>query len=132
MMQVLDVCINLGCNNKRASNGAKSRGDKLRPYCQRCHTSVRGKTSYKEGVTPIKKDYCENKDKRLGFICATYGSKLFPCMLDMDHITPESQGGLNVPGNIQTLCKNCHSRKTWEDGDSRIQHPKKNRKLIYS
>ncbi len=131
-MKVLDVCINLGCKCKRTSNGCKSKGDKLRPYCQRCHTSVRGKTSYKEGVTPIKKDYCENGDGRLGFKCATHGSKLFSCMLDMDHIHPESQGGLNVPGNIQTLCKNCHSRKTWEDGDGRIQKPKKSRHLIYS
>ena len=132
MIQVLDVCINHGCNNKRASSGAKSKGDKLRPYCGRCHMAVRGKTSYKEGVFPIKKTYCENKDGRLGFICATKGVKLFSCMLDMDHIKPEAQGGLNVPENIQTLCKNCHARKSWEDGDGRIQNPRKNRKLIYS
>ena len=55
MIQVLDVCINHGCNNKRASSGAKSKGDKLRPYCGRCHMAVRGKTPYKEGVLPVKK-----------------------------------------------------------------------------
>ena len=69
-MIILDVCINHGCENKRASNGAKSRGDKLRPYCGRCHHALRGKNTYKEGVSPVKKTYCENKDGRLGFVCA--------------------------------------------------------------
>ena len=82
-MKVLDVCINYGCNNKRASSGAKSKGDKLRPYCGRCHLAVRGKTTYKEGVSPVKKTFCENKDGRLGFICATKGATLFSCMLDI-------------------------------------------------
>ena len=61
MMQVLDVCINYGCSKKRASSGAKSKGDKLRPYCSRCHLAVRGKTTYKEGVSPVKKTYLKTK-----------------------------------------------------------------------
>ena len=131
-MNVLDICINYGCTNKRTSSGTKSRGAKLRPYCHRCHLAQGGNKTYKEGVLPIKKNFCENKDGRLGFICATKGAKLFSCMLDMDHIEPESQGGQNVPENIQTLCKNCHARKSWQDGDGKIQSSRKNRKLIYS
>lgn len=129
-MIILDVCINHGCENKRASNGAKSRGDKLRPYCGRCHHALRGKNTYKEGVSPVKKTYCENKDGRLGFVCATKGIELNSCMLDMDHIKPEAQGGYNIPENIQTLCKNCHAYKSWIDGDGKVQPSKKNRKLI--
>ena len=56
---------------------------------------------------------------------------LFSCMLIWTYRT-EAQGGQNIPENIQTLCKNCHARKSWEDGDGRIQSPRKNRKLIYS
>ena len=129
-MLVIDVCINHGCNSPRASSGNKSKGDKLRPYCGRCHIAVRGKTTYKEGVVPAKKNYCENSDGRFGFECVTNGAELLSCQLDMDHVIPESQGGENIPENIQTVCKNCHARKTMENGDGRIQNSKTTKVLV--
>jgi len=33
----------------------------------------------------------------------------------VDHITPKRLGGLDVPGNLQTLCHGCHSVKTGEE-----------------
>ena len=63
-----------------------------------------------------RKNYCENIDGRLGFVCTTtiinktelgldwYG------MVDVDHIdgNPSNQS----PENCQTLCKCCHAYKT--------------------
>jgi 5-methylcytosine-specific restriction protein A len=34
---------------------------------------------------------------------------------EVDHIVPLNDGGTNEPGNLQTLCKRCHSRKTAAD-----------------
>ena len=35
---------------------------------------------------------------------------------EVDHIKPKSQGGTNAMGNLQALCKQCHSRKTVLEG----------------
>lgn len=38
---------------------------------------------------------------------------------DLDHIVPRSQGGLDVPENLQILCPNCHREKSIADGTMR-------------
>lgn len=35
--------------------------------------------------------------------------------VEVDHITPRSRGGLDLPSNLRGLCKSCHSRKTAGD-----------------
>ncbi len=112
------TCCNIGCDKLvHLINYSSTGTPKYRPYCGRCHMATYGKKTFKEGVTPIKKNYCENKDGRLNFICATNGSELHSCMLDLDHIDGDHYH--NVPDNIQTLCKNCHSYKTKMNGDNR-------------
>ncbi len=34
---------------------------------------------------------------------------------EADHITPRAQGGDDTMGNLQGLCRPCHSRKTREE-----------------
>lgn len=35
----------------------------------------------------------------------------------VDHIVPRRRGGTDAPGNLETMCRPCHSRKTAkEDG----------------
>jgi len=76
-----------------------------------------------------RKDYCENKDGRLGFVCNT----TLPTMemlknagiavshwtpqqfLDADHIDGDPSN--NSEENIQTLCKHCHMIKSAQNGD---------------
>jgi 5-methylcytosine-specific restriction protein A len=36
---------------------------------------------------------------------------------DVDHILPRSKGGMHDPDNLQSLCHECHSRKTGWTGD---------------
>jgi len=61
----------------------------------------------------FRKDYCENRDSRLGFICTS--NIVWAGMLDVDHINGDPSD--NRERNLQTLCKNCHAFKTSKNGD---------------
>jgi len=54
-----------------------------------------------------RKDYCENVDGRLGFICTT--TIVHSVQLDVDH--KDGNHLNNDLDNLQTLCKCCHSYK---------------------
>jgi len=87
-------------------------------------------TEYKNSMHPYlkyRKDYCENTDGRLGFVCNTvlptqemidavgligWKPKQF---LEVDHIDGNSDH--NDPDNLQTLCKHCHVIKSYTHGD---------------
>jgi len=44
--------------------------------------------------------------------------------LEVDHITPVSEGGHPFdPGNLQTLCEECHQEKTSQENSERAQTP---------
>lgn len=68
-----------------------------------------------------RKDYCENKDGRLGFTCTT--TIAWDGMLDVDHI--DGHPFHNDPSNLQTLCKCCHAYKTNSHGDYQTPGRKK-------
>jgi hypothetical protein len=82
-------------------------------------------TSHRNSSHPsrkYRKDYCENRDGRLGFVC-TYNTSLPPIrgieyhgFLDVDHINGNPDD--NRPENLQTLCKCCHAYKTLLNNDS--------------
>lgn len=61
-----------------------------------------------------RKDFCENKDGRLGFVCTS--NIVDPeWQLDADHINGDPSN--NSSENIQTLCKCCHVIKTRDEKD---------------
>ena len=107
-----------GCNRgaHNAGNGRwrKSKGDYV---CQQCHKIYHAK---KKGMTvtqwtnvfhpylKYRKDYCENKDARLGFKCTA--KIIWEGMLSVDHID-ENNNNNNLK-NHQTFCHNCHAYKT--------------------
>jgi len=88
-----------------------------RKWCGQCHIKRLAK---KNGISVSKllnswhpwrkyrKDYCENKDGRLGFTCTT--NIHWEGMLDVDHINGDPAD--NREANLQTLCKCCHAYKT--------------------
>ena len=109
------ICCNIGCNKGCQNSGKSGARIIYRPYCGHCHNAGRGIHSYAEGVSPIKKDYCENKDGRFGFKCYAKGRKMPSLMLDLDHIDGDHHN--NKVSNFQTLCKCCHAFKTKMYGD---------------
>jgi len=113
-------CINPGCNSPvTCSSGGESSSPSsrtLRTVCHKCHRASYGKDSLPFGVTSFKKDYCENIDGRIDGIPCT-ASNLSSAQLELDHIDGNHIN--NIPGNVQTLCKNCHSKKSVLAGDYR-------------
>jgi hypothetical protein len=119
----LPECCNRGCHQQvhviRTSNTGKVT---FRPLCSSCYNAGRGLQKYKPGVTPIKKDYCENIDDRLGFVCTTTILGSYQC--DLDH--KDGNHYNNHESNIQTVCKCCHAYKSKHNGDhDRMKHNKK-------
>ncbi|MFK0294488.1 HNH endonuclease [Streptomyces sp. NPDC090442] len=54
--------------------------------------------------------------RKAGYVrCATCRMQFLPSAVDVDHITPLSQGGEDVPDNVQILCRPCHKLKTRQD-----------------
>jgi len=105
------ICVNIGCEKlvhliSRSSTGKPT----YRPLCDACR---KPKNCAREGVIGVKKDYCENRDGRLGHKCTA--TIMGYHQLDLDHIDGNHYN--NVPENIQTLCKNCHAWKSHENKD---------------
>lgn len=65
----------------------------------------------------FRKDYCENIDGRLGFVCTT--TIKLQGQLQVDHRLSKGKGGSDDPSNLQTLCACCHVYKTIMEGDNR-------------
>jgi hypothetical protein len=119
-----------------------------RRYCSKCHGTRTAKkhgfkrlsqiaahragqteTQYKNKWHPhlkYRKNYCENQDGRLGFVCntrlptkkmlAAANVTLLPeQFLEVDHI--DSNHKNNDPSNLQTLCNCCHKIKGIQNGD---------------
>lgn len=65
----------------------------------------------------FRKDYCENIDSRLGFVCPT-PKELYlavSAILQVDHIDGNPHN--NDEKNCQTFCVLCHTYKSWTSGD---------------
>lgn len=72
---------------------------------------------YGEWVPYIQESYRKDRipDDLRAQVYARDGHKCLHCEsvdnLSIDHIHPESKGGLTVFENLQTLCRSCNSRK---------------------
>ena len=103
------------CSMCRWKQTAKNKGLTEKEYRRKAREKTaknRGET-YQEYLTSVrnkwlgKKEYCENKDGRLGFKCTA--KIIHMTMLQVDHI--DGNPSNNDPSNKQTLCANCHIYK---------------------
>jgi hypothetical protein len=111
-------CINDGCQNDVSirhwtSNFIPS----LKTECYRCSYS-RKKDKKVKGIVFHKKNYCENRESILGFLCPMDQNRYdeFPTdIFHLDHLDGNHQN--NILENLKTFCAICHIRKGKENKD---------------
>jgi len=103
----LPKCEVEGCNQPGQHTGVRRKDGSIN-YRAKCGGHHAMQYGLNGGYRIYKKEFCENIDGRLGFLCTTY--IIDPCMLDVDHIDHVHEN--NNPKNLQTLCSCCHNYKT--------------------
>jgi len=99
-------CSIQGCDNPADNAGYGRFHSHCAPHHKAQYQNKNGeKTKYKA----FRKDYCENIDARLGFVCT---STILHAnwQIDVDHIDGDKTN--HDPSNLQSLCKCCHAYKT--------------------
>jgi 5-methylcytosine-specific restriction endonuclease McrA len=120
----IPICANEGCDNLVIVRDWKYFS--FKHLCSDCSYRMRNELPPREGVIFTKKNYCENRDGRLGFVCPVRTDYKFPStILHGDHIDGNHEN--NKSENIQTLCSICHHLKGLSSGD--FVSAKKGRKL---
>lgn len=110
----LPKCVNKGCDNDVIVRDWKYYS--FKHLCSNCADRMKNGRPPLPGVTFYKKDYCENKDSRLGFKCPVKQDWKFPSsVLHGDHIDGNHEN--NKIENLQTLCSICHHLKGLKTGD---------------
>ena len=128
---ILPECINIGCSAIVALRTISQKGIySFFTECSNCKTyRSNGRDLETKGVIGWKKDYCENRDGNLGFVCPVKIDDLVISEIDedtlrkwwisclqFDHIDGNSHN--NIPENVMTLCSICHLFKTQMSGDT--------------
>jgi hypothetical protein len=114
----LPNCINEGCKNiVEIRHWTSQKNPSLKTECSKCSGARKNKKLI-AGITFHKKDYCENRDSILGFICPMDSTRYseFPSdVYHMDHLDGNHTN--NNRENLKTFCSICHTRKGKESGD---------------
>jgi hypothetical protein len=118
------ICSIKGCRKERQFMGTykKDGSPQFRNVCSGHHHE---RCAERMGVTKsewansfhayrqFRKDYCENRDGRLGFVCRI--KIRIPAQLQVDHKNGNPSD--NRKRNLQTLCACCHIFKTHMNKD---------------
>jgi len=107
------ICCEPGCTRLGQHTGNyRVDGSVIRrARCHRHHMAYYRMGRYQYLVH--RKDYCENRDGRLGFTCTS--TIVWEGQLQVDHINGIHDD--NRECNLQTLCANCHAYKTFVEQD---------------
>ncbi len=110
----IPICANPGCENNVVVRDWKYYS--FKHICSNCKSREQKGLPPRDGVISVKKNYCENKDGRLGFVCPVDPNWKFPLnILHGDHVDGDHEN--NIMSNIQTLCAICHHMKGMASGD---------------
>ena len=110
----IPTCVNTGCGNSVIVRDWKYYS--FKHMCSDCTSRLQKGHDPRSGVKFYKKNYCENKDSRLGFKCPVDKNWIFPnSVLHGDHKNGNHED--NRPDNLQTLCSICHHLKGVKSGD---------------
>ena len=110
----IPTCVNQGCGNDVIVRDWKYYS--FKHLCSNCTNRGQKGLPMREGVISHKKEYCENRDSRLGFKCPVDPKFKFPySVLHGDHIDGDHEN--NKMENLQTLCSICHHLKGLKTGD---------------
>jgi hypothetical protein len=118
------------CHQCHNAETARRNGVKTSRHLTAQRAGFSNPTEYKNSSHPYlkyRKDYCENVDGRLGFVCtftaptakqleATGLESTYLGWLQVDH--KDGNHTNNNPINLQTLCACCHNVKTYQNGDN--------------
>jgi hypothetical protein len=99
--------------SKRGMTVSEYKYDGLKRRADNAGMSVTDLVNSTHPYRKHRKDYCENRDGRLGFKCR-YKIRL-SAQLEVDHINGNPKD--NREKNLQTLCNNCHCYKTHKNKD---------------
>tara|TARA_Y100000590_G_scaffold127784_1_gene146101 strand:- start:383 stop:919 length:537 start_codon:yes stop_codon:yes gene_type:complete len=112
---LIPECVNIGCKNAEAPRDWKYWS--FHSECSRC-SKARKNGEKLDGISFIKKNYCENKDGHLGFSCPLKKNidfSQFSESFDIEHVDGDHNN--NDPSNTRTYCKFCHNRISKVKGD---------------
>ena len=104
-------CVNINCNRlaEIRTYDENKNVKSCHPFCSNCKDAANGKHPYRDEIIPVKKDNCEHPD------CRWEKDTFEKYQLDLDHIDGDTFN--TDPENFLTLCKNCHFKKSLENGD---------------
>lgn len=69
-------------------------------------------------------EYVRNRQlalQRAGYRCQIRAEGCTARATQVDHVIPVSRGGTHVLNNLRATCKNCHAKKTAEEGNNARQ-----------
>lgn len=114
--RILPACSSPGCPD-RSAPGARGRCAKHRIADVQAHDQRRG-SSGKRGYGYSWQKLAEWVRQRDGHLCQEcLRNGRVTAGRPVDHIVAKAKGGTDDPSNLETLCHECHSRKTVvEDG----------------
>lgn len=85
--------------------------------CSRCRSESEALRRKVRGATPHADRLAAKVRAANWWDCEECGLRVLSA--EVDHVVPLSDGGVDVPSNLQVLCQRCHRLKTGQENGGR-------------